>query len=191
MSDTTKPAVFDQCFAITVGIEGGYSTDRNDPGNWTGGKVGAGTCSGTKYGISAASYPTLDIASLTIDAAKAIYLRDYWSRIRGDDLPAPLACLAFDAAVNNGDGRAERWLQAAAGATVDGVVGDKTIAAVKAKAAAIGGAQLCANFLAERLAFMSLLPTWKMYGANPTTGKPEGWATRLCSLPYFSMTIIT
>jgi lysozyme family protein len=182
--------VFDQCFAITVGIEGArLSTDPNDRGNWTTGVVGKGVCKGSKFGISAESHPDLDIANLTQDAAKALYRADEWARIRGDDLPPPMACLAFDAAVNNGDGRAERWLQSAAGAHVDGQVGDLTIAAVKARAAAVGGFQLCADFMALRLAFMSLLPTWRLYGANPASYAPEGWAKRLSVLPFLAMSI--
>jgi len=58
---------FDQAFALVVGIEGGFSTDQNDPGNWTSGKVCIGEFKGTKYGISAASYPHLDIPNLTPD----------------------------------------------------------------------------------------------------------------------------
>jgi len=57
--------------------EGGYQDDYNDSGNWTGGEVGKGTLKGTNYGISAASYPTLDIKNLTIDEAKQIYRDDY------------------------------------------------------------------------------------------------------------------
>ena len=40
--------------------EGTLSLDPTDTGNWTGGAVGRGTLVGTKYGISAASYPTLE-----------------------------------------------------------------------------------------------------------------------------------
>jgi lysozyme family protein len=182
-------SVFDQCFAITVGEEGGFGRDPADAGNWTGGRVGAGVCKGTKFGVSAASYPQLDIANLTLDDARAIYRRDYFDRVRGDDLPAPLALLAFDAAVNNGVGMAVRWLQTVAGVAEDGDVGPHTIAGVTAAAARLGGARLCADYMALRLAFMTLLPTWKLYGANAATGRPEGWASRLCLLPYLSTTI--
>ena len=58
--------------------EGEYTTASNDPGNWTGGKVGKGKLNGTKYGIAAASFPKLDIKNLTIAQAEAIYRRDYW-----------------------------------------------------------------------------------------------------------------
>ena len=68
---------FDRMFDIVVGHEGGYTANPADRGNWTGGAIGSGTCRGTRFGISAAAYPGLDIANLTIDAAKALYQRDY------------------------------------------------------------------------------------------------------------------
>ena len=46
--------------------EGGYAFDPADPGGVT------------KFGISKAAYPLLDIVHLTRDQAVAIYYRDYW-----------------------------------------------------------------------------------------------------------------
>ncbi len=174
-------SIFDQAFAIVVGHEGGYDATRGDPGNWTEGRVGVGQLHGTKFGISAAAYPTLDIANLALTDAQAIYRRDYWDPIAGDRLPAPVALLVFDAAVNNGRGRAARWLQDAVGAVADGMIGDQTLAAVAAYVAAHGGATLCAEFMAQRLAFMAALPSWRLFGL--------GWARRLCALPYQSLTM--
>ena len=110
----------DKVFDLLFGHEGGYTDDRNDPGNWTGGKVGEGQLKGTKYGISAASYPSLEIKNLTLDQAKAIYEADYWAKAGCPDMPPRLAYACFDAAVNNGVGRAVRWLQGAIGAPQDG-----------------------------------------------------------------------
>lgn len=81
---------FDHCFAFTVGSEGGYTSDSADKGNWTGGAVGAGVLKGTKYGISAAEYPTLDIANLTQADAETIYRKDYWPGIRAPRCPCRL-----------------------------------------------------------------------------------------------------
>ena len=168
---------FTQAFRVVVGEEGGYTNNPADPGNWTGGQCGAGRCEGTNFGISAAAYPTLDLKSLTLEAAQAIYRRDYWDRVQGDALPAPLALLVFDAAVNNGVTRAIRWLQAAAGVTADGVLGHVTLAAVSARDG--NGAALMSEFQAQRLTFMAGLPTWRTFGL--------GWARRLCRLPYDAM----
>ena len=172
---------FGRAFRIVIGEEGGYDANAADPGNWTGGRCGAGQCLGTKFGISAASYPLLDIAGLELDGARAIYRRDYWDRVQGDALPPPLALLVFDAAVNNGVGRAARWLQIAAGVRVDGLIGAQTLAATAA--AAGRGAGLMAEFQAQRLAFMAGLPTWRTFGL--------GWARRLCRLPFAALEMMT
>ncbi len=172
---------FDQAFAIVIGHEGGYDTTEADPGNWTGGSVGSGILKGTAWGISAAAYPNLAIATLTQADASAIYRADYWNHVQGDTLPPPLALLVFDAAVNNGIGHAIRWLQSAVGTAPDGQLGPATTAAITATAARIGGAALCAEFQAQRVAFMASLPTWRVFGL--------GWARRLCQLPYQSMTM--
>jgi lysozyme family protein len=174
---------FDQAFAIVVGHEGGYCAEHADPGNWTGGAIGKGELHGTKFGVSAAAYPALDIAGLTLNQARDIYRRDYWDRMSGDALPLPLALLVFDAAVNNGLRHAACWLQMAAGVAPDGVIGPATLAALDAGVAGHDGAALCAEFLAQRMVFMASLPTWRSFGL--------GWARRLCALPYQSITMST
>ncbi len=172
-------SAFDAAFALVVGSEGGYSTDQADPGNWTGGACGKGECRGTKYGISAAAYPTLDISSMTEAAARTIYQTDYWNNIAGDKLPPPLALLMFDAAVNSGVSRAARWLQMALGVAEDGAIGPETLAAVTAKSGQ--GAALMTEFLAQRVNYMAGLPTWRSFGL--------GWSRRLCALPFSAMTM--
>ncbi len=171
--------LFERAFAIVVGEEGGFSDERADPGNWTGGAVGSGVLHGTKFGISAAAYPAIDIAALTLAGAQAIYRRDYWDKVQAGAVPTPLALLLFDAAVNNGVARAVQWLQAAAGVAQDGVIGPETLQAVAARGG--DGAAFCAAFLAERMVFMAALPTWQVFG--------RGWARRLCGLPFHAMAI--
>ena len=76
----------------TLTLEGGLNKDD---------KVGGLT----KYGISQKAYPKLDIAKLTPADAKAIYKRDYWDKIGGDEIAArdpKLAALMFDTAVQHG-----------------------------------------------------------------------------------------
>lgn len=169
-------AAVDQAFEFIIGHEGGFDSTSTDPGNWTGGAVGKGELKGTKYGVSAAAYPSLDIANLTLDDAKEIFKRDYWDKVSGDELEPPLALLLADAAYNSGPQRAIRWLQTAVGAKVDGVLGPATVGAVNAHASARGGAATLAEFMAQRMVFDASLPTWKTFGL--------GWARRLAMLPY-------
>jgi lysozyme family protein len=78
-------ADFEPVFRYTIlPHEGGYTSDRNDPGNWTGGKVGKGQRLGTKYGIAANTYGLellrqgRTIKGLTVEDAARLYKRDYW-----------------------------------------------------------------------------------------------------------------
>jgi lysozyme family protein len=123
---------FDQAFAVLVDPqhEGGFTKDVADPGNWTGGQPGQGVLKGTKYGISAKSYPGEDIENLTLDRAKALYLRDFWGPAGCDLVPDPVKYQLFDTAVNtSAPGHpvtAIRMLQRAIGVTDDGVIGPQT-----------------------------------------------------------------
>lgn len=110
---------FDLAVRAVLKHEGGYVNDSHDPGGET------------KYGICKRSYPKLDIATLEIDDAIAIYRRDFWDRIHGDELPADLACFLLDTAVNLGVVQAVRYLQRAANVQVDGIMGPATILACK------------------------------------------------------------
>ena len=161
---------FPACFDFTIAAEGGYTNNSADNGNWTGGVIGSGTCKGTKFGISAAAYPDLDIANLTQADAEAIYRRDYWAKVRGDTLPLPMAYVAFDGAVNSGVLRSILWLQAAAGVRQDGNFGPVTLAAVLAGDAE----EMAKNALARRGVFLA------GQGAFATFGL--GWLVRLVDL---------
>lgn len=117
---------FDTCFAKLIGFEGGYQCDKMDRGNWTGGVIGQGELKGTKFGISAASYPELDIPNLTLEKAKEIYLLDYWNRCGCDLVSDAVAYCIFDMAVNSGRAAAIKAIQTALGIQVDGIFGDQT-----------------------------------------------------------------
>lgn len=155
------------CFGRVVGTEGGFTKDPNDKGNWTGGIVGKGTLKGTKYGISAMSYPKIDIQNLTLDQAKAIYQTDFWLKVKCDQLPVGVDYIAFDAAVNNGPEQSVKFIQTAVGAPSDGAIGPKTIAAVNNT----NPESLVQEFGARRAAFYAGLSTFKTYGL--------GWLRRV------------
>ena len=135
---------FQMALTFTLAQEGGFQNSPDDPGNWTGGAVGQGQLVGTNFGISAAAYPTLDIANLTKDQATAIYQSDYWDAISGDKLPVSMAIVTFDAAVNSGPGMGAKWLQSALGITADGVIGPETIAAAQGASDSVHVATLAA-----------------------------------------------
>lgn len=129
--------VFDAAVAVVLAHEGGFQNNAADPGNWTGGAVGVGACLGTKYGIAAATHPSLDIAALSEDDARVIYRRDWWDRLGLARLPPLLSAKLFDAAVNLGADPAIACFQHALNAVgcalaEDGVLGRATVAAANA-----------------------------------------------------------
>lgn len=156
--------------------EGGYSSDRNDPGNWTGGAVNVGVLKGTKFGIAANTYPMLDIKNLTRAQAIEIYRRDFWLRAKCEQLPKAVAFQLLDGAVNSGIGQAVRWLQRAAGAADDGLIGPATLAAVKR----MDANDMVLRFNAQRIDFMTRLKNWKHHGA--------GWMRRIAGNLNFAAT---
>ncbi|GAA5513668.1 hypothetical protein Dcar01_02412 [Deinococcus carri] len=130
---------FNDAFEIVIGHEGGYTADPRDRGNWTDGAFGqkGGTLKGTKYGVSAMSYPHLDIQHLTLEQARTIYKQNYWDRAGCDNLPGDLALCVFDTAVNSGVGRALSLLTTA---------------------------KTPGDYLDARLRFLRSLPSWGTFG---------------------------
>jgi len=156
--------VFEEIVRRIIDTEGGLTYDPQDRGNWTTGVVGKGILKGTKYGISAAAYPQLDIAALTVEDAVDIYYKDYWLLVEGPLLPVEIAELVFDSAVNSGVFQTKKWLQAALGVTVDGVIGPKTKAAI-AKA---DPGRLASRFVGFRLEGLLRSETWTRYSRSWT-----------------------
>ena len=122
---------FDQAFKSIIGDEGGFQKDPVDSGNWTSGVAGHGELKGTKYGISAASYPRLDIENITLEKAKEIYLLDYWNGCGCDLVPDAINYVLFDMAVNSGPRAAIKALQEVLHVQADGIFGDQTKAALR------------------------------------------------------------
>lgn len=138
-----------------LGSEGGYVDNPADPGGET------------RWGISKRSYPDLDIKTLTIDAAAAIYVRDYLAPLRAAEMPPSVTFQLLDFAINSGVDRAVVCLQRAVGATADGHIGPATVAAVARHTAA----DVVMLLLAERMEFMTGLSVWPQFG--------KGWARRI------------
>jgi lysozyme family protein len=109
-------ASFEIAVEITLNNEKGLVDNPSDPGGLT------------KFGISQRSYPNLDIRNLTVEDAKAIYLRDFW-RFGGIN-DQQVANKVFDMVVNMGH-TAIRLVQKAVGfSQQDGVYGPVTETAI-------------------------------------------------------------
>lgn len=161
--------MFDKAFERVIGHEGGYTTDPKDRGNWTTGIIGKGECKGTKYGISAASYPNLDIKNLAEVQAKDIYHKDYWQAISLDKLYPAMAFQVFDAAINHGKTAAIKLLQKAVGTKQDGIIGPATLAAANS----LTSPEAIYKFNAARIELYTSISTFQTYG--------RGWMARIAN----------
>ena len=158
---------FNKAFDRVIGHEGGFQKMRKDRGNWTGGIVDEGELKGTKFGLSAMSYPSFDIENISVEHAKLIYYKDWWLPLRMNRFTPAMRYQMFDAAINHGRVSASRMLQLAVGVEHDGVIGPLTIAA-KNK---IEINDLPMLFIAERIAFFTQIKTFSLYG--------KGWMNRM------------
>ena len=158
---------FDTAFERVIGHEGLFQNDPKDRGNWTTGVIGQGINKGTKYGISAMSYPNEDIKNLTLARAKELYKRDFWDRNNVGSFHSSVQYQMFDAAVNHGRGNAAKMLQRAVKVKDDGIIGNITLQAYKS----MSENDILLRFLAERLEFMTKISTFDRYG--------RGWSMRI------------
>ncbi len=136
----------------------------------------------TRFGISHRAHPGLDISALTPEQARALYRRDYWQRLRCDELPPPVALALMDSAVNCGRRRAVQWLQAALNElerpprlAVDGLLGPRTLRAARYHAPR--AALLAHRLLMRRLGFYSRLAR-----RDPYRAYLRGWVCRVVAL---------
>jgi hypothetical protein len=98
MKPTGPSPVFMDADKFVSGIEGGYTS--NDAGSGP-----------TNFGINQKANPDVDVKSLTPDSAAQLRKTRYWDAIGGDNLPPATAMVAYDAAINQGVGYAQKLLQ--------------------------------------------------------------------------------
>ncbi len=150
-------STFDDAFANTIGLEGGFVDNPADPGGAT--MHGVTESVARKWGY------TGPMQDLPLETAKQIAKQEYWDPYQCDKLVPLIAVQVFDAAYNGGD--VVRWLQQASGATVDGVLGPKTITAVNLTNPYV----MVMRFLALRLEYLTSLEIWSNFG--------RGWSRRI------------
>ena len=156
---------FEECTSWLLVHEGGYSDHPRDPGG------------ATNRGITQAVYdawrrsrgePAQSVRLINEADVLAIYKRQYWDAVRGDDLPAGLDYAVYDFAVNSGPAKAARALQKLVGVTEDGIIGALTLEAVR-KVSDIEA--LITKICEARLAWMKTLKSWSTFG--------RGWTRRV------------
>lgn len=151
--------------------EGGFVNHPDDPGGATNFGITIGTLS-DYLGRDATEE---EVQSLDPKVAAQIYKRNYWDKVRGDDLPDGVATSMMDFAVNSGPSRATKMLQRVVGVTEDGKLGPITLAAVKE----MESSELIKALNAERIKFLKGLKHWDTFG--------RGWSARLAAVTEQSL----
>jgi len=156
----TSDFTFDCAIQKVLSNEGGYVNDSSDPGGET------------KYGISKRSYPDLNIQSLTLDNAKAIYYQDFWLKNNFDEIDDPqLSYKILDLSINMGAPRVIKFLQNLVKTKEDGIMGKITLAAINK-----ADSKTLYNGLIQKANDYYL----HLIKLHPTLGKfKNGWMNRL------------
>lgn len=152
-----------KCLETILHHEGGYVNHPKDPGGET------------NLGVTKRVYEefggTKDMKDLTREDVEPIYKKNYWDRLKGDDLPAGLDLCVFDFGVNAGTGRAAKYLQSLIGTTPDGGIGPNTLAKVSEYVKENGLKNTIENYSKARQEYYESLSTFDTFG--------KGWTRRV------------
>lgn len=157
---------WNECFAMVLKHEGGFVNNPKDPGGMT------------NLGVTRANWEAYlnrdvteaEMKALTPDVVKPFYKNMYWDKIKGDELLSGVDYAAYDLAVNSGTGRAAKYLQQIAGVVADGVIGPKSLEAIKA----LDPEQTVNAICDMRLDFLKKLATFETFG--------KGWSRRVAEV---------
>ena len=179
---------FDDALKIVLSFEGGYSNDPADKGGATNYGITANTLESAK--IKGWVQSNVTIRNLKLDHAKTIYKKGYWDVVKADSLPHPLDLIVFDMAVNHGPSAAVKLLQqslnsilkAGPSLVVDGIMGPKTLTAVKDVVSMDHNPWLQPNALVRYLCIDVLMNRVELYTSIITNNKSQekffkGWIT--------------
>ena len=158
---------YDDCLSEILHHEGGYVNHPKDPGGIT------------NRGVTKAVYDkwigressVQEMKDLTEDDVAPIYKKNYWDRLKCDDLPDGLDLCVFDFGVNAGPGRSAKYLQKMIGTTVDGGIGPNTLRAVHNYVEEVGLKGAIQEFQTRRQSYYEKLSTFETFG--------RGWTRRV------------
>ena len=154
---------YDKCLKTILHHEGGYVNHPEDPGGET------------NLGVTKRVYQewggTKDMKDLTFDDVAPIYKKNYWDKMKCDDLPSGLDLCVFDFGVNAGPGRAAKYLQTLIGTVADGGIGPNTLAKLKEYTDKTGVKETITNYQNDRQSYYEKLSTFKTFG--------RGWTRRV------------
>ena len=153
---------FDDCLKLILHHEGGYVNHPKDPGGET------------NLGVTKRVYEewggTKNMRDLTVEDVAPIYKKNYWDRVKADQIPEGLNLCVFDWAVNSGTGRAAKKLHGLIGTSVDGGIGPNTLRALKLYCETEGVEAAISEYTKIRQEFYESLSTFDTFG--------RGWTRR-------------
>lgn len=165
---------FERALAAVLHHEGGFVNHPSDPGGMT--NLGCTKKVWEEWVGHEVDEKTM--RALTPADVAPLYKAKYWDKIKGDELPDGVDYVVFDCAINSGPGRAIKFLQGCVGADMDGALGPKTLAAVRAADAKV----LVEDYAKRRLSFLQDLPTWGTFG--------KGWGRRVAEVQQSGLSMV-
>jgi len=158
---------YNKCLETILHHEGGYVNHPKDPGGET------------NLGVTKRVYESWvmendlhqkDMKDLKVEDVAPIYRKNYWDRIKGDQLPSGLDLCVFDFGVNAGTGRSAKYLQTLIGTVADGGIGPNTLKCLDDYVSKHGVEDTIKNFQEARQKYYESLSTFDTFG--------KGWTRR-------------
>ena len=154
---------FSEALEVILHHEGGYVNHPKDPGGET------------NLGVTKRVYEEFggekEMKDLTKEDVEPIYKKNYWNRVKGNDLPEGLDLCIFDFAVNAGPGRAAKFIQRLVGTTVDGGIGPNTLKCIDDYVKENSVAETIEKYQSMRQEYYEGLSTFETFG--------RGWTRRV------------
>ena len=158
---------YDKCLEMILHHEGGYVNHPKDPGGMT------------NLGVTKRVYEEWvghevdedTMRGLTPEDVGPIYKKNYWDKIKGDQLPAGLDLCIFDFGVNAGTGRAAKFIQKIVGTAVDGGIGPNSLKKIDAYVEKHGIEDVVKTYQSDRQKYYEKLKHFKTFG--------RGWTRRV------------
>ena len=158
---------YEKCLEMILHHEGGYVNHPKDPGGMT------------NLGVTRRVYESWlghavdehTMRGLTPEDVGPLNKKNYWDKVKGDQLPAGLDLCIFDFGVNAGPGRAAKYLQNMIGTVADGGIGPNTLKALAIYEEEVGGvAEVVKEYQKRRQGYYESLSTFETFG--------RGWTRR-------------
>jgi len=165
---------YQKCLETILHHEGGYVNHPKDPGGET------------NLGVTKRVYEEWggdkDMQDLLVEDVAPIYKKNYWDKVKGDDLPGGLDLCVFDFGVNAGPGRAAKYLQTMIGTVADGGIGPNTLKKVDEYVAENGIGASVKEYQKRRQEYYESLSTFATFG--------KGWTRRVVETTELALTLV-